>query len=167
MDPFLTSTRKQPIIHFSPIHTRQGSKRQEQLTLRANLRGAAHSQLSLLEEQVNHCKCSSKEENLLYTAKPQNLIYDPICPNRTSSEKTMSVVFQLFPLFPNLKLFVKLPIIIPRDAIYSRIIIINTAVCYIWEKAMAPHSSTLARQIPWMEEPGRLQSMGSLGAGHN
>ena len=35
------------------------------------------------------------------------------------------------------------------------------------EKAMAPHSSTLAWKIPWMEEPGRLQSMGSLGVGHN
>ena len=34
------------------------------------------------------------------------------------------------------------------------------------EKAMAPHSSTLAWKIPWMEEPGRLQSMGSLGVGH-
>ena len=31
------------------------------------------------------------------------------------------------------------------------------------EKAMAPHSSTLAWKIPWKEEPGRLQSMGSLG----
>ena len=30
---------------------------------------------------------------------------------------------------------------------------------------MAPHSSTLAWKIPWTEEPGRLQSMGSLGAG--
>ena len=30
------------------------------------------------------------------------------------------------------------------------------------EKAMAPHSSTLACKIPWTEEPGRLQSMGSL-----
>ena len=29
------------------------------------------------------------------------------------------------------------------------------------EKAMAPHSSTLAWKIPWMEEPGRLQSRGS------
>ena len=28
-------------------------------------------------------------------------------------------------------------------------------------KAMAPHSSTLAWKIPWMEEPGRLQSMGT------
>ena len=30
------------------------------------------------------------------------------------------------------------------------------------EKAMAPHSSSLAGKIPWTEEPGRLQSMGSL-----
>ena len=30
------------------------------------------------------------------------------------------------------------------------------------EKAIAPHSSTLAWKIPWTEEPGRLQSMGSL-----
>ena len=30
------------------------------------------------------------------------------------------------------------------------------------EKAMTPHSSTLAWKIPWMEEPGGLQSMGSL-----
>ena len=30
------------------------------------------------------------------------------------------------------------------------------------EKAMAPHSSTLAWEIPWLEEPGRLQSMGPL-----
>ena len=29
---------------------------------------------------------------------------------------------------------------------------------------MAPHSSTLAWKIPWTEEPGRLQSMGSLGS---
>ena len=35
------------------------------------------------------------------------------------------------------------------------------------EKAMAPHSSTLAWQIAWMEEPGRLQSMGSLRVRHD
>ena len=35
------------------------------------------------------------------------------------------------------------------------------------EKAMAPHSSTLAWKIPWTEEPGRLQSMGLLRVGHN
>ena len=32
---------------------------------------------------------------------------------------------------------------------------------------MAPHSSTLAWEIPWMEESGRLQSMGSLRVGHD
>ena len=35
------------------------------------------------------------------------------------------------------------------------------------EKAMAPHSSTLAWKIPWTEEPGRLQTMGSHRVGHN
>ena len=35
------------------------------------------------------------------------------------------------------------------------------------EKEMAAHSSTLAWKIPWTEEPGRLQSMGSQRVGHN
>ena len=35
------------------------------------------------------------------------------------------------------------------------------------EKVMAPHSSTLAWKIPWMEEPGSLQSMGSLRVRHD
>ena len=35
------------------------------------------------------------------------------------------------------------------------------------EKAMAPHSSTLAWKIPWVEEPGRLQSMGLQRVGHD
>ena len=38
---------------------------------------------------------------------------------------------------------------------------------YFSEKAMAPHSSTLAWKIQWVEEPGRLQSMGLLRVGHN
>ena len=37
----------------------------------------------------------------------------------------------------------------------------------VLEKAMAPHSSTVAWKIPWTEEPGRLQSMGLLRVGHN
>ena len=35
------------------------------------------------------------------------------------------------------------------------------------EKEMATHSSTLAWKIPWIEEPGRLQSMGSQRVGHD
>ena len=38
---------------------------------------------------------------------------------------------------------------------------------YPLEKAMSPHSSTLAWKIPWMEERGRLQSMGPLRVGHD
>ena len=35
------------------------------------------------------------------------------------------------------------------------------------EKEMATHSSTLAWKIPWTEEPGRLQSIGSQTVGHD
>ena len=35
------------------------------------------------------------------------------------------------------------------------------------EKAMAPHSSNSCLEIPWTEEPGRLQSMGSRRVGHD
>ena len=51
---------------------------------------------------------------------------------------------------------------------------LETPVCQVspWlasemEKAMAPHSRTLAWKIPWMEGPGRLQSMGSLRVRHD
>ena len=44
---------------------------------------------------------------------------------------------------------------------YTHYYIIDT------EKAMASHSRTLAWKIPWMEEPGRLQSMGSLRVRHD
>ena len=44
--------------------------------------------------------------------------------------------------------------------------IYNFVVCNS-EKAMAPHSSTLAWKITWTEDPGGLQSMGSLRVGHN
>ena len=35
------------------------------------------------------------------------------------------------------------------------------------EKEMATHSNTLVWKIPWTEEPGRLQSMGSQRVGHD
>ena len=40
-------------------------------------------------------------------------------------------------------------------------------IYHIEAKAMAPYSSTLAWKIPWTEEPGRLQSMGLIGVGHD
>ena len=54
---------------------------------------------------------------------------------------------------------------------FSLRFIIQYIIKYSWlhllEKAMAPHSSTLAWKTPWMEEPGRLQSMGSLRVRHD
>ena len=44
---------------------------------------------------------------------------------------------------------------------------IYISLVLISEKAMAPHSSTLAWEIPWMEETGGLQSMGSLRVRHD
>ena len=46
-------------------------------------------------------------------------------------------------------------------------LLITSAQSISVEKAMATHSSMLAWKIPWTEEPGRLQSMGSQRVGHN
>ena len=46
-------------------------------------------------------------------------------------------------------------------------VLFQAFACAILAKVMAPHSSTLAWKIPWMEEPGRLQSMRSLRVGHD
>ena len=43
---------------------------------------------------------------------------------------------------------------------YENLTYIHVAILIDSEKATAPHSSTLAWKIPWIEEPGRLQSMG-------
>ena len=52
--------------------------------------------------------------------------------------------------------------------LYSQILSVSgISSPIISEKAMAPHSSTLAWKIPWTEELGRLQSMESLRVGHD
>ena len=53
------------------------------------------------------------------------------------------------------------------DKVISRGNIVQVKNLLMIEKAMAPHSSTLAWRIPWMEEPGGLQSMGSLRVRHD
>ena len=55
-------------------------------------------------------------------------------------------------------------ITLPTKFIY---IVAHSGSIHVIEKAMAAHSSTLAWKIPWTEEPGRLQSMGSLRIGHD
>ena len=61
-----------------------------------------------------------------------------------------------------------------RQKHFSHCFVLNFCVSLILlgiyllsEKAMAPHSSTLAWQIPWMEDSGRLQSMELLGVRHD
>ena len=44
---------------------------------------------------------------------------------------------------------------------------LNCSYCSTFMKFFSSHSSTLAWKIPWMEEPGRLQSMESLRVGHD
>ena len=50
--------------------------------------------------------------------------------------------------------------------IYISLVFEHLFLC-MYDKAMAPHSSTLAWKISWTEEPGRMQSMGSLRVGHD
>ena len=65
--------------------------------------------------------------------------------------------------FPPAKAVMK-PVVNWWDIVFSFLI---HAMPFIPEKAMAPHSSTLAWKIPWAENPGRLQSMGLLRVGHD
>ena len=54
-----------------------------------------------------------------------------------------------------------------KRVLFDFFFFINYVTAIGLEKAMAPHSSTLAWKIPWTEEPGRLQSMGSLRVGQD
>ena len=65
----------------------------------------------------------------------------------------------------SLNFFFTVSIILPFPECH--IIEIIQCVASLTEKAMAPHCSTLAWKIPWTEEPGRLQSMGSHRVGHD
>ena len=61
------------------------------------------------------------------------------------------------------------PIALTRRTFVDKImsLLFNVLSRLVMEKAMAPHSSTLAWKILWTEEPGRLQSMGSLRVGYD
>ena len=58
-------------------------------------------------------------------------------------------------------------IVLPRRTFVGKVMSLLFNMLSSLEKAMAPHSSTLAWKIPWTKEPGGLQSMGSLGVGHD
>ena len=64
------------------------------------------------------------------------------------------------------------PELSPHSTLLSQLLLLTDPHIYVVitltsDKAMIPHSSTLAWKIPWMQEPGRLQSMGLLRVGHD
>ena len=61
--------------------------------------------------------------------------------------------------------YFKLPLNIQN--IFKSCLALSCVISHFMEKAMAPHSSTFAWRIPWMEGPGGLQSMGSRRVGHD
>ena len=67
------------------------------------------------------------------------------------------IVYAFGLLFVRLCVCVRERLSLPRSVMHS----------VIYSHPVAPHSSTLAWKIPWTEEPGRLQSMGSLRVGHD
>ena len=83
-----------------------------------------------------------------------------ICYSQTFYTPTTSTDIALWILFKTLNTHIHTTW---KNKSSKNIITLNQAS----EKAMAPHSSTLAWKIPWMEEPGRLQSMGSRRVGHD
>ena len=73
-------------------------------------------------------------------------------------------------MFNKFLFFIKFSIQNQPEMLYLKILKLIYILVYIviyMEKAMAPHSNTHAWKIPWTEEPGRLQSMGSLRVGQN
>ena len=83
------------------------------------------------------------------------------CVNFSCTAKWLSFIYMCVYIYIYVFFFIFFSIIV-----YQRIL--NIVPCAIQlEKAMAPHSSTLAWKIPWMEEPGRLQSIGLPRVGHD
>ena len=76
-------------------------------------------------------------------------------------------LFLLPSIFPSIRVFYNELAFCIRSPKLYRYYKLRGCLVFLLEKAMAPHSSTLAWKIPWTEEPGGLQSMGSLGVGHD
>ena len=78
----------------------------------------------------------------------------------------------LISMVPIVLSFSFLILLIRTLSVFLKKMFIYFWLCWVFivaqaEGAMAPHSSTLAWRIPWAEEPGKLQSMGSRRVGHD
>ena len=97
-------------------------------------------------------------------AYPLICLLEPFFPALPQSTESASLFIQVF-LKPHLSIsfYIFFSHINPPEHWLG----ICKHLLYVREKAMATHSSTLAWKIPWTEEPGRLQSMGSRRVGHD
>ena len=129
-----------------------------------NFRYADDTTLMVESKELKKLLMKVKEENeevglKLNIQKTKILVSSPITSWQIDRE-TMATVADF--MFLDSKITAKCDC---RHLLLGRTSITN--LDSILEKAMAPHSSTLAWKIPWMEEPDRLQSMGSHRVGHN
>ena len=95
------------------------------------------------------------------------------CPKAALVFFDCCILFPILPLFPSQQLFE--PIL--WTSLVAQMVKHLSTMRETWvrslgqedplEKEMAIHSSTIAWKIPWTEEPGRLQSMGSKRVGHD
>ena len=104
----------------------------------------------------------SKEEGFFpFNFRPVHLVVYSISLVESLIDLSNLTCLKLDSWYPQTCFFFILPILISDKAqdLWHLFLLHSTSSP---EKAMAPHSSTLAWKIPWTEEPGRLQSMGSL-----
>ena len=113
---------------------------------------------SLFIKKCNSCWDLRKDPALLLPIFENPTLYQVVSKGLSCSEDLW--ITWLWVNFDSLSL-------VPEGASGSTVISFKQSCADMREKAMAAHSSTPAWKIPWAEEPGGLQSMGSLRVGHD
>ena len=108
---------------------------------------------------------------LLTSNQPESRKKGPEVKDKDQEQRCSDCAWEIHPLWSQQGRLIGLAVwslenlALPEPSLsYKRWKVISSS---LMEKAMAPHSSTLAWKIPWMEEPGRLQSMGLLRVRHD
>ena len=104
----------------------------------------------------------------LFLLSPSHLLYDHhINPFQSLLHINLPNLKDSFHDKLSLELASKATFLTLQKSVYSHVKSVLFFLTLLMEKTMAPHSSTLAWKIPWMEKPGGLPSMGSHRVGHD